>query len=420
MGGGGGNPCTRGGSGSVNPSNKPAPPRNGGQYQTKALNPAYGVPTRDTGCGNAGVTYNCTGGEYRWSGKGCPCAGSNGAICANALPFADMCPTIGPLTQTDWSGQQVVCNYSSVNANLPINELSKYFSPETATKISNDRCAGLDYMGLSQSSECQQFYGGSVDNELLKRIDAIAGWSGNAPLMGYVNSKLKQTNSAVADQQKAQTLVQKNCDGNPMDPKCGCYNVTKFGNRCLNDATVKTYPGCKELAAAMADLPAAAQIGTMNMFCASNECANAKASDESLLPGPNPPTCPMNIAQCVNDFRNANLTGSPVSAVCQNTITGVPSKPPPPPPPPPPPSGGGSPPPPPPSGGGSTPPPPPSGGAAPASGGGSAGVMVATSASPDSKKGLIMGLGFGGACLFLICILIAIFFIMKKKGVKTA
>jgi hypothetical protein len=46
--------------------------------------------------------------------------------------------------------------------------------------------------------------------------------------------------------------------------------------------------------------------------------------------------------------------------------------------------------------------------------------MVATSASPDSKKGLIIGLGAGGGFLFLIFALIAIFFVMKKKGVNTA
>ena len=415
MGGGGGNPCTRGGGGSVNPSNKPAPPRNGGQYSTKPIDPAYGVPTRDTGCGNAGVVLNCTGGEYRWSGKGCPCAGSNGSICATAFPFGDMCPAIGALSQTDWSGQQVVCKYSSVNANLPINELSKYFSPETAAKISNDRCAGLDYMGLSQSSECQRFYAAELDNELLKRIDAIPGWSGNAPLMGYVNSKLKSSNARTADKQKAQTLVQKNCDANPNDPKCGCYNVTKFGNRCLNDATAKKYPGCKELAKTMSDLPAAAQIGTMNMFCASNECSNAKASDESLLPGPDPPVCNMNIAQCVNDFRNANLTGSPVSAVCQNTITGVTI-----PPPPAPPvapgaaaagagsagaaaAGAGS------AGAAAA-------GGAPAAAGASAGAATTGTASAADNKGLIIGGSIGGFCCLLICCLIAIFIMMKKKG----
>jgi len=405
MGGGGGNPCTRGGGGNVNPSNKPAPPRTGGRYTTKAIEPLYGPPTRDTGCGNAGVKYGCTGGEYKWDNKGCPCAGSAGSICVKDLPFADMCPAIGQLSQTDWSGKQVVCKYNTITP--PLNELTKYFSPETATQISNDRCAGLDYMGLSQSSECQRFYAAELDNELLKRIDAIPGWSGNAPLMGYVNSKLKSSNARTADKQKAQTLVQKNCDANPKDPKCGCYNVTKFGNRCLNDATVKTYPGCKELAKTMSDLPAAAQIGTMNMFCASNECSNAKASDESLLPGPDPPVCNMNIAQCVNDFRNANLTGSPVSAVCQNTITGVTTPPPAPPPTPPvvPGSAGVS-------AGGST------GGSAGGSAGAPspAGVVGATSAAPGPNKGLIIGASIGGGFLFLICCLIAIFFMMKKKG----
>ena len=401
MGGGGGNPCTKGGGGNVNPSGKPAPPRIGGQYATKPIEPLYGPPSRDTGCGNAGVVYNCAGGEYRWSGRSCPCAGSNGSICVAALPFSDMCPAIGKLGQTDWSGHQVVCSYSSVNANLPLNELSKYFTPETATKISNDRCAALDYMGLSQSSECQRYYAAELDNELLKRIDAIPGWSGNAPLMGYVNSKLKSSNARTADKQKAQTLVQKNCDANPNDPKCGCYNVTKFGNRCLNDATTKTYPGCKELAKAMSDLPAAAQIGTMNMFCASNECANAKASDESLLPGPDPPVCNMNIAQCVNDFRNANLTGSPVSTECKNTITGV-TVPPPPPPPTPPGAVAGS-------AGASA------GGSAPAS----AGAATMGTASAADNKGLIIGGSIGGFCCFLICCAIFFFFMMKSKA-KTA
>jgi len=402
MGGGGGNPCTRGGGGSTNPSNKPAPPRNGGQYSTKPIDPAYGVPTRDTGCGNAGVVYNCTGGEYRWSGKGCPCAGSNGSICAAAFPFGDMCPAIGALSQTDWSGQQVVCRYSSVNANLPINELSKYFSPETATKISNDRCAALDYMGLSQSSECQKFYGAELDGELLKRIEAIPGWSGNAPLMTFVNSKLKAPNAKVSDQQRALTLVQKNCDANPNDPKCSCYNVTKYGNGCLNDEVKKKFPGCKELSKTMGELPAAARLGEMNMFCASNDCSNAKTSDEALLPGPNPAACNINIAQCVNDFRNASLTGSPVQAECKNTITGVTV------PPPPPPSG-------------TLTAAPGAAGAvagavagAPAAAGGGA-TVVATSAAPESKKGLIIGLSVGG-CLFLLSVCaVILFFVMKKR-----
>ena len=293
-----------------------------------------GVQVRETDVPATG-TKGCDS-DYYWDsrGSGSGCTGK-GSKCAPPKPYVEYCPkvggqNIGAVTQTDWSGRQVICSYNAVT--IPLDQLSKYFDPATTNSISADRCASLDYMTLSQSSECQKFYGAELDNELLKRIDAIPGWSGNAPLMGYVNSKLKSSNARTADKQKAQTLVQKNCDANPNDPKCGCYNVTKFGNGCLNDEVKKKYPGCKELAKAMADLPAAAQIGTMNMFCASNDCSNAKASDESLLPGPDPPVCNMNIAQCVNDFRNANLTGSPITAECKNTITGVTIPPPPAPP----------------------------------------------------------------------------------------
>lgn len=370
-----------------------------------------GVQTRDTNVPATG-TKGCDG-DYYWEDRraGSGCTGK-GAKCAPPQPYVEYCPkidgkNIGNVTQTDWSGHQVICSYNSVS--IPLDQLSKYFDPATVNSISADRCGALDYTGLSQSSECRKFYGPNADNELLKRIGAIQGWSSNGPLMSFVNSKLKAANAQVADQEQATTLVQKNCDANPMDPKCGCYNVTKFGNGCLNDATKKTYPGCKELAKAMSDLPAAAQIGTMNMFCASNECSNAKASDESLLPGPNPPVCNMNIAQCVNDFRNASLTNSPVSAECKNTITGV-TIPPPPPPPGSPvvtaPAGGAA-------GGAAAP--AAAGGGASAAAGGSAGGAVATSAAPDSKKGLIIGLSFGGCCCLLICIAIIIFFMMKKK-----
>ena len=408
MGGGGGSTaCTRSATGSFH--NYAAPPRLGGKYKTTPQEPAIGVQVRETAVPATG-TKGCDA-DYYWDskGSGSGCTGK-GSKCAPPKPYVEYCPKIGgqdigQVTQTDWSGKQVVCSYNSVS--IPLDQLSKYFDPTTVNSISADRCGALDYNALSLSSECQKFYGAELDSELLKRIEAIPGWSGNAPLMTFVNSKLKAANAKVSDQQRAVALVQKNCDANPMDAKCGCYNVTKFGNGCLNDENKKKYPGCKELAKAMSDLPAAAQIGTMNMFCASNECSNAKASDESLLPGPNPPVCNMNIAQCVNDFRNANLTGSPVTAECKNTITGVTV------PPPPPPAGttvaapGGT------ATGGS------SAAAAPAAAGAAAGGVaagVATSAAPESKKGLIIGLSVGGFLLLLSICAIVLFFIMKKKG----
>lgn len=402
MGGGGGSsdPCQRGGSGGTNNSNKPQPPRTPGKYRTKSLNPVVGPDVRDTGCPNCGGGNNCNGDEYTWGSDRCSDGASlhsGKAFCVNKNPFVDACPVttdrkpIGTVTQTDWDGHNVVCQYSSVSA--PLSALLTYFDQNTVNLIMTDKCGALGYQDLLGNSECRTFYGTDFNNQLLNRISKIAGWSANQPLAAFVNNTMRGGSGiGAADQATATNLVQTNCDANPKDPMCGCYNVTKYGNACLSDSSKTTLPGCAGLVKEFASLPAGATVGTMSMFCASNECSNALNGDSSLLPGTNPKPCQVNIAQCVNDFSNAHLNGSPVSANCNNAINNVSTAPPPPP------SGGAT-------GGGTT-------------GGGTTGggttndktTSVAQSSSPNTTYA-IGGISF--CFLLLILIMIMAFFAMK-------
>lgn len=409
MGGGhgSGGSCSANASGSFD--NLPAPPRKGGKYKTLPLDSSRGVSTRKTGIPTTGK--NTCGGDYTWGEIGLPggCLGK-GSECAPTYPYADYCPkipgggAIGNVTQTDWAGHQVMCSYDSVTA--PMAQLSKYFDTNTINQIMNDRCGAMDYHTLLTDGDCKQFYAADMNNQLLKRIGAINGWTGDGQLAAYVNNVMKGGSGITAtDQGTATNMIQTACDATPTDPMCSCYNVTKFGDACLNDPAKKTLPGCAGLVKEFASLPAGATVGLMNKFCSSDDCANALNADSALLPGPNPKACNINIAQCVNDFSNAKLTNSPVSADCQNTLNVTGTNPPPPPPPPP---SSGAP------AGGATTPAVASGGAPAAAGGGDA--TASSSAATGPNKGLIIGLGVCGFCLFMLCIAFVLYIITRKKN----
>ena len=303
MGGGGsGNPCTKDGGGSVNPSGKPQPPRNGGAYTTNPTLPSYGVPTRDTGCGNAGVIYHCVGGEMQWSGRSCPCSGQ-GVICANQYPFADMCPAIGTVSQTDWSGQNVVCKYSAITptdgTNL-FNDSKMAVLTDGGGQARSDFCAPQTFATLFAGGNCPNYYSGknTLNAEYIVRIlrekpstwpddqqmidtvltislgvysngqptpDAQSAinmiqtyclqtnpsWVTNTSMRTFINSLFtnQQGNSRTNAnlQAMASTLVNAHCGTAPSsDPACGCFNAVNLQfDGCKTQGGVA---GCAEFA----------------------------------------------------------------------------------------------------------------------------------------------------------------------------
>jgi len=334
MGGGSSaNPCTKSGGGSVNPSNKPTPPRTGGKYVTKSIAPLYGPPTRDTGCGNAGVKYGCVGGEYKWDNKSCPCAGSAGSICVKDLPFADMCPTIGALSQTDWDGKNVKCQYNTCT--LPFDQLSGYFDDTNANKIKGDRCNPLGYAALAASSECRTYYGANLDSELMKRIEATGnGWASDAVLRtavnGYVAAELISNPPRPSDiSARGKTLIRNFCTANPNDPKCGCYNAIAKG--LTGCQASPTSPGCSELAALGTQFDNAPpefkpifqnMKNQVNAMCLSENCKTVRGSSGNaagiLLPGTVPSgDCSSTFNVCLTKLTVGQMTGGNIDSSCK-------------------------------------------------------------------------------------------------------
>lgn len=337
MGGGSsGNPCKKDGGGNINPNNKPAPPRTAGKYVTKSIGPAYGPPSRDTGCGDAGVKYGCVGGEYKWDNKGCPCAGSAGSICVKDLPFADMCPAIGTLSQTDWDGHNIKCQYNAIT--IPLDQLSAYFDDTNANKIKADRCAPLTYTQLAASSECRTYYGtANLNSELLKRVEATGnGWAGDGPQRDFVQQlvadEVIQGRAATDTSSRAKALIRNFCTASPNDPKCGCYNAINKGlSGCQ---ATPTAPGCAELAALGKQFdeappefrPIFQQMkNSVNAMCLAENCKTVRGSTTNaagiLLPGTVPGgDCASNFNVCLTKLTVGQMTGGNIDASCKQTF----------------------------------------------------------------------------------------------------
>jgi len=337
MGGGSsGNPCKKDGGGNINPNNKPAPPRTAGKYVTKSIGPAYGPPSRDTGCGDAGVKYGCVGGEYKWDNKSCPCAGSAGSICVKDTPFADMCPSIGTLSQTDWDGHNIKCQYNTVT--IPFDQLVGYFDDTNANKIKADRCNPLGYAALAASSECRTYYGtANLNSELLKRVEATGnGWAADAPQRDFVQQlvadEVIQGRAATDTSSRAKALIRNFCTASPNDPKCGCYNAINKGlSGCQ---ATPTAPGCAELAALGKQFdeappefrPIFQQMkNSVNAMCLSENCKTVRGSTTNaagiLLPGTVPGgDCASNFNVCLTKLTVGQMTGGNIDASCKQTF----------------------------------------------------------------------------------------------------
>lgn len=297
---------------------------------------------------------------------------------------------------------------------------SKGVNVEDAFKIKRNWCRSS--VANINDANCTNFYatpeaaaaGYRYDTDMFELCKADPTWYMKTSCRTAFNNAVKGTNESL--RQQAKDKVTAWCDTNDgatnSDGLCGCYNVMKYGSACLGDKAA--LPGCRELKSTIGDLPAGAQVAFGDKFCASDVCVTQALGNAALLPdftqGKNCPT----IALCVQDFRNASLTNSPVKAECRTTlnITGLPG-----------PAAAAVPPPPPSGTGGAAPPPPPSGtggavGAAPspATAGGSAGVAGTTSASPSISKGAIIGISIGGFFFLLMCLGFVLYMISKRRA----
>lgn len=339
MGGGGssggccGN-CSQGGS--TNPSNKPQPPRTGGKYTTKPLEPVGGVPTLNTGCA-CSANRDCPGGTYKWEDAGgCGPTAGRSANCANGLPFADMCPAIGTVTQTDWSGHQVVCKYN--NSTIPFNQLSGYFDETNANMIRGDRCTPLNYSQLASSTECLAYYGALANSELLKRVEATNGaWVNDAPQRDFVQQivadEVLQGHPSSDVSSRAKRLISDFCDANPNDPKCGCYNAINKGLTGCQAAADGT-PGCAELKALGIQFDNAPNEfkpifqnmkNQVNAMCLAENCKTVRGSTTNaagiLLPGTVPGgDCSSNFNVCLTKLTVGQMTGGNIDSSCKQTF----------------------------------------------------------------------------------------------------
>lgn len=348
MGGGGSvkNPCANdGGGGAINPNNKPQPPRAAGKYVTKSVGPAYAPPIRNTGCPNCGDRRSCVGGEYTWDTGNCTDGASlksYKAFCANQYPFADQCPVpggtaIGALTQSDWDGHNVKCQYNTVT--IPFDQLSAYFDETTTNRIKNDRCDPLTYSQLGASSECRTYYGANLDSEMLKRIEASGnGWADDAVLRtavnGYVAAELISNPPQPSDlSARGKTLIRNFCTANPTDAKCGCYNAIDKGLAGCQTAPDGT-PGCAELKALGTQFDSAPtefkpifqqMKNSVNAMCLSENCKTVRGSSGNsagiLLPGTVPGgDCSSNFNVCLTKLTVGQMTGGNIDASCKQTF----------------------------------------------------------------------------------------------------
>lgn len=363
-----------------------------------------------------------------------------GGCCPESFE-AGICPTsIGTSVGGKWvftDKLKMECQYSGmnwptlINAGIFNDNLGKQFlTPDSWIQAKNDYCVNWDNIDKGQCVNWLQPNnpGSSSYNSVKLGLCASqADWTTDTRCVNAINQVFKTGSDS--EKNMANQMVNLKCGTNPASPACACYNAT---NRSVDDCLrTPELPGCKSIADKVGkykSMGATFMTTALRPFCACDECTQAKTgSAGKVISQPaadQPGLCAGTINTCFQTITVGSMTGGTLAAGC--TIKDINT-------PPPPPSGGGaSPPPPPPSGmgpttagaaippsGGGAAPPPPSGtaGAPPPPSGtaGSAGAAGATSAAPDSKKGLIMGLGFGGACLCLLFVLIAIFFVMKKK-----
>ena len=216
---------------------------------------------------------------------------------------------------------------------------SQYVHPDDEFEIKKRYCKqSIDILG---TLDCNQFYqssraqqaGLSYNSDVYEFCRNDPNWFNRGECRTNFNSILKGNNQTSIGEVTAK--VRSYCEGAGMnDAKCGCYNATRFGAACYNDASKRGLPGCAEMYADAQALPSGTTIAINDSFCMSSTCASARSNDNVLLAA-QVLTCPsVTMAFCVNDFRNAKLTGSPVSTTCQNNIQITTPAPPPPPPPP--------------------------------------------------------------------------------------
>lgn len=211
--------------------------------------------------------------------------------------------------------------------------VSKFVHPADALRIKHNWC--IANTTNINDPKCTNFYstpeaaaaGYKYDQDLFYMCKNDPNWFQKSSCRTSVNNAVKGTNESI--RQQAKDLVTNYCSTdagkNQSDGLCGCFNVMKYGGACLN--TQAGIPGCRELKATVGDLPPGAQVAFADKFCASDVCVTQALGNAALLPDyTQGKQCP-NIAQCVQDFRQANFQGSQIDASCKNTvnITGVPA-----------------------------------------------------------------------------------------------
>jgi hypothetical protein len=206
--------------------------------------------------------------------------------------------------------------------------------PEDQVKIKHNFCKKIINI---DKPKCMQFYrsslgtqiGANYDDDLFNACKNMPDWYNKQSCRTSFNNAVKATDAGSASiRQQAKDKIREYCEtdagSRQVDGICGCYNVMKHGGECLRSK--KDLPGCKELAATLGDLPGGAQVAFADKFCASDVCVTQALGNAALLPDyTQGKQCP-NIAQCVQDFRQANFQGSSVNSECKNTIniSGVP------------------------------------------------------------------------------------------------
>jgi len=211
--------------------------------------------------------------------------------------------------------------------------VSKFIHPADALKIKHNWC--IANTTNINDPKCTNFYatpeaaaaGYHYDQDLFYMCKNDPNWFQQSSCRTAINNAVKGTNESI--RQQAKDLVTNYCNTdagkNQSDGLCGCFNVMKYGGQCLTSQA--GIPGCRELKATVGDLPPGAQVAFADKFCASDVCVTQALGNAALLPDyTQGKQCP-NIAQCVQDFRQANFQGSQIDASCKNTvnITGVPA-----------------------------------------------------------------------------------------------
>jgi hypothetical protein len=315
-----------------------------------------------------------------------------------------------------------------VGAGIFNDNLGKQFlTDQSWLQAKNDYCVNWDNIDKSQCVNWLQPNnpGSSSYNSVKLGLCASqADWTKDTRCVNAVNQVFKTGSDS--EKNMANQMVNIKCGTNPESPACACYNAT---NRSVDDCLrTPELPGCKSIADKVGKyktLGATFMTTALKPFCACDECTQAKTgSAGKVISQPaadQPGLCSDKINACFQQVTVGSMSGGNLQAGC--TIQDInPS--------PPPPSGGGAAPPPPPptsmgpatigaaippsSGGGAAPPPPSGGGGAAPPSAAVAGTKAEQTNS--SSSGVAVGLSFGFLCLCVICCLIALFFMMKKKG----